>query len=233
MAPFLHGKLLHSSTSMSQLPLSVLFFHCAMLSNTVHSALNSLMKSWSLFGDFSFGFCLYSHTPLAKPATHVHWYAWYETADSVVESVHVAPFLHGKLLHSSTSMSQLPPSVEFFHCAMLSITVHSALNSLMNSWSLFGFVAFGFFLYSHTPLAKPATHVHWYAWYDTADSVVESVHVAPFWHGLLLHSLISMSQLPVMLATLRDSATVHSRRYCPMKPLAHTPLVKPGGQEQR
>merc|ERR1712100_642810 len=160
VAPFLHGKLLHSSTSMSQLPLSVLFFHCTMLSDTVHSAVNSLMNS-SLLGLFLF--CLYSHTPLAKPATHVHWYAWYETADSVVESVHVAPFLHGLLAHSLTSMSQLPPSLVLLGLAMLSFTVHSVLYSLMKSWSLFGCFSFGFFLYSHTPLAKPATHVHWYA----------------------------------------------------------------------
>jgi hypothetical protein len=33
-------------------------------------------------------------------------------------------------------------------------------------------VSFGFFVYSHTPFANPDTHVHWYAWYDTADSVV-------------------------------------------------------------
>merc|ERR550537_1256698 len=201
------------------------------------------MNSWSLFGDFAFGFFLYSHTPLAKPATHVHWYAWYDTADSVVESVHVAPFLHGKLLHSSTSMSQLPPSVEFFHCAMLSITVHSALNSLMNSWSLFGFVSFGFFVYSHTPLAKPATHVHWYAWYDTADSVVESVHVAPFLHGKLLHSSTSMSQLPLSVEFFHCamlSITVHSALNSLMNSwslfgfvsfgfflYSHTPLAKP------
>ena len=108
----------------------------------------------------------------------MHWYAWYETADSVVESVHVAPFLHGKLLHSSTSMSQLPLSVLFFHCTMLSFTVHSAVNSLMKSWSLFGDFSFGFFLYSHTPLAKPATQVQRYAF-------GRSVQVAPFLQGML------------------------------------------------
>eukprot|EP01043_Picozoa_sp_COSAG02_P141579 COSAG02_NODE_80456_length_107_cov_87.000000_1_plen_35_part_11 len=32
--------------------------------------------------------------------------------------------------------------------------------------------------YSHTPFANPATHVHWYAWNDTLDSTLDSVHVA-------------------------------------------------------
>jgi hypothetical protein len=42
----------------------------------------------------------------------------------VVESVHVAPFTHGELMHSSTSRSQLPLHVDE---ALLSETVHSML----------------------------------------------------------------------------------------------------------
>eukprot|EP01043_Picozoa_sp_COSAG02_P138788 COSAG02_NODE_77390_length_126_cov_16.851852_1_plen_42_part_11 len=40
-----------------------------------HSVAYSLMKS-------------YSHTPFANPATHVHWYAWNDTLDSTLDSVH-------------------------------------------------------------------------------------------------------------------------------------------------
>jgi hypothetical protein len=47
-----------------------------------------------------------------------------DTAVSVVESEHVAPFLHGLLAHSLTSMLQLLPSVLL---ALLSATVHSVV----------------------------------------------------------------------------------------------------------
>ena len=77
---------------MSQFPLKLAV--CS-LSITAHSVEYSVMKS-------------YSHTPLANPATHVHWYAWNEIGASTVDSVHVAPFVHGVLAHSSTSMSQFP-----------------------------------------------------------------------------------------------------------------------------
>merc|ERR1712023_246576 len=132
---------------MSQLAPSLDNDALLILSITVHSVVYSLMK-------------LYSHTPFAKPATHVHWYAWNDTVVSTVESVHVAPFLHGLLLHSSTSMSQLPPKyVALVGLAMLSITVHSVVYSLMKSWPYASWLFFGFFRYSHTPFAKPATHV--------------------------------------------------------------------------
>jgi hypothetical protein len=134
----------------------------------------------------------YSHTPLAKPATHVHWYACADTVLSVVESEHVAPFAHGLLAHSITSTSQLP----LYTPSSLSCTLHCAVYCEMKS-------------YSHTPLAKPATHVHWYACTDTVLSVVESEHVAPFAHGLLAHSITSTSQIP-------SSATVHAAVYCVM-----------------
>jgi len=45
---------------------------------------------------------------------------------------------------------------------------------------------------------KPATHVHWYAVKNTAASDNDSLHVAPFLHGLLLHSLSSKHTYSVM-----------------------------------
>jgi hypothetical protein len=56
---------------------------------------------------------------------------------------------------------------------------------------------------------------------------VDSVQVAPFLHGLLLHSSPSMSQIPVIEFTLL-SITVHWLVYCEMKVYAHTPLAQPG-----
>ena len=53
---------------------------------------------------------------------------WNHTSDSTDDSVHVAPFAHGLLAHSSTSMSQLPPRASVCE---LSITVHSVSNSAM------------------------------------------------------------------------------------------------------
>ena len=82
--------------------------------------------------------------PLAKPVAHLHWYAATETDGSTVDSPQMARFWHGSLAHSSTSMSQSPLNVTLLS---LSMTVHSAVYSLMKS-------------YSHTPFAKPATHVH-------------------------------------------------------------------------
>ena len=82
---------------------------------------------------------------VGEAATHAHRYAWIDTADFDVESLQVAPFLHGLLLHSSTSMSQLPLS---FALAVLSFTAHSVLYCATNR-------------YLHTPLAKPFAHTHW------------------------------------------------------------------------
>jgi hypothetical protein len=83
----------------------------------------------------------------------------------------------------------------------LSCTLHCAVYSEMKS-------------YSHTPLAKPATHVHWYACTDTVVSVVESEHVAPFWHGRLTHSLASMLQFPLLKELMVLSVTEHCAMYC-------------------
>jgi hypothetical protein len=77
-------------------------------------------------------------------------------------------------------MSQLPVYDAF---VPLSSTVHSAEYSAMKS-------------YSHTPFAKPATHVHRYACDDTVVFDIDSEHVAPFWQGPLRHSFTSISQLP-------------------------------------
>jgi hypothetical protein len=67
-----------------------------------------------------------------------------DTADFVVESLQVPPCLHGLLLHSFTSMSQLPLSLVLI---LLSNTSHSVLYCDTK-------------LYLHTPLAKPFAHSH-------------------------------------------------------------------------
>ena len=73
----------------------------------------------------------YSHTPFAKPAAHVHRYACGDTPDPAAvddndddDWLHVAPFWHGALAHSSTSTSQLPDSDA---SSSLSRTAHSLL----------------------------------------------------------------------------------------------------------
>jgi hypothetical protein len=153
--------------------------------------------------------------PLAYPAVHTHWYACAEIDDAfIVESAHAALFLHGLLLHSFTSRSQLPLHGALEVLSSLSITRHSAVYSLIKA-------------YAHAPLAKPATHAHRYAWIDTADFDVESLHVAPFLHGLLLHSSTSMSQLPLSVALALLSFTPHSELYCATNGYLHTPLAKP------
>jgi hypothetical protein len=67
---------------------------------------------------------LYAQAPLAYPALHVHLYVLIDTEVSVDESEHVAPFLHGLLAHSFTSMLQFPPRVLL---ALLSLIVHCVL----------------------------------------------------------------------------------------------------------
>ena len=66
-------------------------------------------------------------------------------AESVDESSHLAPFLHGRLWHSSTSRAQLPLSV--LPALVLSVTEHCALYCEVK-------------LYAHAPSAKPAAQVH-------------------------------------------------------------------------
>eukprot|EP01047_Picozoa_sp_COSAG01_P056572 COSAG01_NODE_6433_length_3669_cov_61.729412_1_plen_92_part_10 len=92
----------------------------------------------------------------------MHRYACADTFKSDDDCEHRAEFLHGLLIHSSTSTSQLPDADEL---ATLSDTAHR-------------FAYSGLKTYSHTPFAKPATHVHWYAWNDTVVSTVDSVQVA-------------------------------------------------------
>ena len=119
---------------------------------------------------------------------------------SVLDSLHVAPFSHGLELHSITSSSQFPsiikdvPVLELFTVDELSITVHSVAYSSMKS-------------YSHTPLAKPAAHVHLYSHTGMVASLMESSQTAPFWHGNDRHSSTSTSQLPPV-------ATAHCAVYC-------------------
>jgi hypothetical protein len=113
------------------------------------------------------------------------------------ESRHLAPFLHGLLTHSFTSMAQLPWLPVLLE---LSEMEHAAAYALSEAFSEL----------LHQPPAKPTTHVHRYAPTAIEVSFVDSVHEAPFTHGLLLHSSTSMSQLPPVL-------TVHCGAYSPMK----------------
>ena len=117
------------------------------------------------------------------------------------DSVHAAPFWHGLLKHSSTSMSQFA----------FKLTSQSSATSEMKS-------------YPHTPCAKPAAHMHLYACAGTLTFVVDSMQLAPFWHGPLLHSFTSTSQFPDELPTPHCSA------YSSMKLYAHTPLLNPSEQ---
>ena len=111
--------------------------------------------------------------PPVYPALHAHLYVLAAVGLAVlVESEHTAPLAHGELTHSFTSTSQLPVERGLLHCAWY---------CLMKA-------------YSHTPLAYPGAHVHWYACAPIIDSAVESVHTAPFLHGLLAHSFESTAQ---------------------------------------
>ena len=52
----------------------------------------------------------YEHQPSAYPDAQLQWYASGTTArSSLVDSVHVAPFQHGWLAHSSISIVQFSP----------------------------------------------------------------------------------------------------------------------------
>jgi hypothetical protein len=95
------------------------------------------------------------------------------------ESVQLALFWHGLLEHSSISTSQFPLEEP----PLLSITVHCFAYCWMNPAL-------------HAPLAKPAAHVQRYALIEIPVSMLESVHLAPFLHGELAHSLTSTLQLP-------------------------------------
>jgi hypothetical protein len=95
-------------------------------------------------------------------------------------------------------MAQLPLSV--LPAFVLSLTEHCALYCVM-------------YVYLHTPSANPALHVHWYAPIEIDVSALESMHVAPFLHGLLAHSSTSTLHVPLRLATARLCATLHSVVY--------------------
>ena len=84
------------------------------------------------------------------------------------------------------------------------------------------------------PFAKPAAQVHWYACSVTLDcSEADSEHVASFWHGLLAHSLTSMSQFPLQSLLAELSDTVHSAMYSVMKSAyPHMPFAKPAAHVQ-
>eukprot|EP01047_Picozoa_sp_COSAG01_P133017 COSAG01_NODE_62966_length_282_cov_0.666667_1_plen_81_part_01 len=69
-------------------------------------------------------------------------------------------------------------------------------------------------LISHLLPVKPLMHVQRYASGRTARCVVESEHRAPCLHGLLAHSLTSISQLPDSVEDAVLSFTVHACWYC-------------------
>jgi hypothetical protein len=62
----------------------------------------------------------------------------------------------------------------------------------------------------HTPLAYPAAQLQLNAFDGTVVSVVESLQVAPFMHGLLAHSLTSTSQVPPMPPAVKPATHVHA-----------------------
>ena len=70
---------------------------------------------------------------------------------------------------------------------------------------------------------KPATHEQLYCPTGIDESDVDSVHVAPFTHGLLEHSFTTTSQVPPW-------AMLHCFVYCLMKLYAHVPRLKPATQ---
>ena len=103
----------------------------------------------------------------------------------------------------------------------LSESVHSFMYSSMK-------------LYRQVPLANPAKHVHRYACIEIVPLIIESAHVALFWHGLLEHSSTSISQLPApsVQASLL-SVTEQLAAYSEMKSYSHLPLVKPATHVHR
>ena len=155
---------------------------------------------------------------------HLQIYASSDTP-AVVDASHTESDAHGLLKHSSTSMSQLPPKPEakWSSCitsARLSLTLHSPATGVMK-------------LYEHIPFAYPVTQRQRYAWNEISVSLVESEHAAPFVQGLLAHSFISISQLPLTLASNTLSSTAHSAANSEMKSYSHKPLAYPATQRQR
>jgi hypothetical protein len=64
-------------------------------------------------------------------------------------------------------------------------------------------------------------------------AVVESTHCAVSLHGLLMHAVTSMSQLPPYPARDSLSVILHWLKYCDRKPCAHVPFPYPALHEQR
>jgi hypothetical protein len=97
---------------------------------------------------------------------------------AVLGLTHLALCKHGLLAHSSMSTSQLPLAAP-----LLSITEHCALYCGMKPGT-------------HAPFVNPAAHAQRYALMEILALVEDSVHAAPFLHGLLAHSSASSLQLP-------------------------------------
>ena len=132
--------------------------------------------------------------------------------------MHVAPFWHGLLAHSSTSRSQFPsndsnklhrasdagtqalaqgtrppaPRSSQFDWSRVSMRVHSNEYSEMK-------------LYSQTPFANPGAQVHRYESSETETTSDESVQAASFAHGPLAHSSTSTLQLPASAHNLPET----------------------------
>ena len=88
---------------------------------------------------------------------------------------------------------------------------------MAQSWAIGSALSY---LYAHSPFVKPAAHEHLYFPTGIDESDVDSVHVAPFTHGLLAHSFVIRSHVP-------PSAMLHSAVYWAMNEYAHVPLAKP------
>ena len=111
--------------------------------------------------------------------------------------MHVAPFWHGLLKHSSMSSAQFVPLKP-------RAQVHS---------------------YSPGAIPEYSSQLLSVTFSLTTD--MDSLHVAPFWHGLLAHSSTSTLQFPPKLAFAELSNTLHSALYSEMKSYSHHPFAKP------
>ena len=114
LPPFRHGWLAHSSRSVSHLLPLKPAAHAQWYTPTATSEL--VVESEQL-PPFRHGLLLHSlisltpsHRLPLKPSLHAQWKECAETLALLFrESVHVAPFWHGWLAHSSKSVSQLLP----------------------------------------------------------------------------------------------------------------------------
>jgi len=117
-----------------------------------------------------------------KPATHVQVYTSARRA-LVVESEHVAPFMHGADRHSSISASQLKPVYPAPHTHAYENTPSTHVDPLAH-----GYDEHSSRWMSHVVPAQPSTHTHDHWNRHAAYVHGPSTHVEPFMHGDDEHS---------------------------------------------